>query len=119
MNEIGQKELIKLGIRSGILSMFPVAYVLALSWKFPIPLMGYASGYQQAVYTPVAVVFYGVVCGGFFLVGWLGMLSGKYAFIICDGKKTKGRRFSIALSICATLACGVALNLLEFIIGPW
>jgi len=99
--------------------MFPTAFFLALVWKFPLPLAGYGHGLDSALMTPFAVLFYGVLTGGFVIVPALGVLCGAFAQSLCKDDIPKARILSVFLgSICALIS-GIFLNLLERLIGPW
>ena len=106
------------GAITALVSMFPVAFLLALFWKFPLPLSGYARGYEGAVLTPLAVVFYGLF-GGFIVVPGLGALTGALAFQMAQGDISKSRRLSITFGVLCAITGGVFINVLDKIIGPW
>ena len=57
-----------------VLSSFPIAAFLALLFRFPVPLIGYVSGVEAIVPAMVGVLVYGVLLGGFLLLGSFGAI---------------------------------------------
>ncbi|MES2521666.1 MAG: hypothetical protein V4617_03125 [Gemmatimonadota bacterium] len=112
------KRSIMTGSIAALLSMFPVASLLALVWKFPLPMGGYAQGVRAALLAPLAALFYGLF-GGFLVVPALGAASGALAFKLSEGDSGQARKLSIALGVASAVAAGVFLNVLDKIIGPW
>ncbi len=106
------------GCIAALISMFPVASLLALLWKFPLPMGGFAQGPRAALLAPVAALFYGLF-GGFLVVPALGAASGALAFKLTSGDTGRARRLSIVLGVLSAVAAGVFLNVLDKIIGPW
>jgi hypothetical protein len=97
---------------------FPVAGVLALLYRFPVPFAGYVSGLPGVGYAMVAVLFYGIV-GGFPLLAVLGGIVGALA----TRTAPPGSRFPWGRVIMACMLPDVAalslLAVLDKIIGPW
>lgn len=112
------KSTFRAGALSAFVAMFPAAFVLALVWKFPIPLAGNMSGLEAAQITPYAVAMYGVF-GGFLLVPFLGGLGGLLAFHLADGDVRKARVPSILYGVLCAFVAGIVLVLWEDIVGPW
>jgi hypothetical protein len=106
------------GAVAGLLGLFPAAFLLALFWKFPIPLCGMARGFEQALGTPIAVVFYGLL-GGFVVVPGLGALSGLVAFLVGRKDPSIFVPLSIVFGLFWAAAGCVFLTILDKIIGPW
>ena len=106
------------GAIAALVGMFPAAFFLALFWKFPIPLGGMASGFEGAVLTPLAVVFYGIF-GGFVVVPGLGAIAGTLAFRLAQGDVAKSKKLSIIFGVLCAITAGVFINMLDKIIGPW
>ena len=107
-----------LGSLLAVLGAFPVAAVVALVFRFPIPFTGYCSGPEAVLPSLVAVLFYGCV-GGFLLLAVLGAVGGLTAFLIGrpDGKKTF--RLTLAFALLVDLLATLTLAVLDKIIGPW
>ena len=103
---------------AALVGMFPVASLLALIWKFPLPLGGYAHGFSAALLAPLAAFYYGLF-GGFLIVPALGALSGALAFKLSGGDVSNAKKLSIALGVACALAAGIFINILDKIIGPW
>jgi hypothetical protein len=107
-----------IGAIAALVGQFPAAFFLALFWKFPFPLAGMASGFEAAVLTPFAVVFYGFF-GGFVVVPGLGAIAGTLAFRLAHGDVAKSKKLSIVFGVLCAIAACVFINLLDKIIGPW
>ena len=103
---------------AALVSMFPVASLLALIWKFPFPMGGYAHGFQAALMAPLAALFYGLF-GGFLVVPALGAISGALAFKLSKGDGSRAKKLSIVFGVACAFAAGVFINVLDKIIGPW
>ena len=112
------KQSVITGAIAALVGMFPAAFFLALFWKFPIPLGGMANGFEGAILTPLAVVFYGIL-GGFVVVPGLGALAGTLAFRIAHGDATKSKKLSVLFGVLCAFTAGVFINMLDKIIGPW
>ena len=116
----GQMGLCSIGIGSllAVLGAFPVAALVALVFRFPIPFTGYCSGLEAVLPSCVAVLFYGCI-GGFPLLAVLGAVGGLAAFLIGrpDGKKTF--RLTVAFALVVDLLATLILAVLDKIIGPW
>lgn len=115
----------QLGLRSAglgsllaVLGAFPVAALVALAFRFPIPFTGYGSGLGAVLPSFVAVLIYGCI-GGFPLLAVLGGVGGVVAFLIGrpDGKKTF--RLTLALAVLVDFLATLTLAVLDTIIGPW
>lgn len=109
---------IKMGAIVAIISVFPIAFFLALFWRFPIPFSGYESGILGAVHALAAVVFYGML-GGFILVGGLGAFGGWIAYKLNRTVPNTAKQLSIILGISAAIVSGLCLSLLDKFIGAW
>ncbi len=102
----------------GIGVAFPIAMLLALTFRFPIPFAGYRSGVSAVVPALIAVALYGSI-GGFFVIGALGAIVGIAACKIFP-RSAKQRHLAILfLASGTTLACLLILATLDWIIGPW
>ena len=112
------KRSIITGAIAALVGMFPVAFLLALVWRFPIPFSAYESGLGGAVRSLLAVVFYGAL-GGFVLVPGLGAAAGAFAFQLSKGNALKAQKLSITLGVLCAFVGGVFLSVLDKIIGPW
>jgi len=106
------------GAIAAFLGLFPAAFLLALFWKFPIPLFGMGSGLEASFATPMAIVFYGIF-GGFVLVPGLGAAFGVIAFLITRREAARYKPLSIFLGLLCAVASCVFLITLDKFIGPW
>ena len=107
------------GFLWSIVSTFPIAGVMALVFRFPVPFAGYVSGFDAIRPTMFAVAVYGVFFGGFVVVGLLGAIAGfVMATLDLPGLGNKKRAVQwVSLGI-ATV-CLFVLAVLDWIIGPW
>ena len=72
-----------IGIVVALLGIFPVAALVALIYRFPIPAVGYLSGLDGMMGSPLAVLLYGIV-GGFYLLAVFGAIAGAVAHAIAS-----------------------------------
>lgn len=110
-----------LGALVGILGAFPVAVVVAVVYRFPVPFAGYASGFRAVLPVLFAVLFYGLL-GGFLVVGVLGALAGLLASQIThrtDAPRKASVYLIVSLALAANLPPVLLLAVLDKIIGPW
>ena len=108
-----------IGAAWSVLSAFPIAALLALVFRFPVPLIGYVSGVEAVIPALVAVLVYGVLFGGFLILGGLGS-----CIVFVVNKNSVGnvgqRKWIIAiLAMSTTLASLLLLATLDKFIGPW
>ena len=102
-----------------IVSSFPIAILYALVFRFPVPFAGYLSGWDAVVPAMIATLAYGIVFGGFVLLGILGAVSGWW-ISRTKGPMTRRRGFALGVaSVSITAICLFVLAILDKIIGPW
>lgn len=89
------------GVLLSIASTFPLAGLIALFIRFPIPLGGYLSGPRAVMPAMIAVLFYGGLMGGFVVVGIGGGLAGILACSI-SSNATRRLRLTRFLSVAVT-----------------
>ena len=110
---------VPLGGLLAVLGAFPVAVLVALVYRFPIPFVGYCSGPEAILPSFYAVAMYGVFLGGFIPLAVLGALGGAIAYW-SDGQNGKGSlRITLALALLVDLLGTLTLAVLDKIIGPW
>ena len=107
------------GATWAITSAFPIAAFLALFFRFPIPFAGYLSGVEAVVPAMIAVLAYGVLLGGFVLLGGTGAAIGYFAENWKAANPEKGRWVVAALCSSSTLFYLIVLATLDKWIGPW
>jgi hypothetical protein len=110
-----------MAIAAGLASLFtfPLAALIALVFRFPVPFVGYESGIDGIKPALYAVYFYGVSLGGFSIVVILGAIAG---FAIHKrGHVDSGIywRRMFGFSACAAGAPLLVLSVLDYLIGPW
>lgn len=96
---------------------FPLASLLALFYRFPMPFFGYASGINAAIWAPSAVLFYGTL-GGFAVLAVLGAFAGLIGSKLPIKNLTVNKTI-IVLAILIDLVFGVLLATWDKIYGPW
>jgi hypothetical protein len=110
---------ILLGAGITVVMAFPVAGLLALVYRFPVPFAGYVSGFSAVGYAMVGVVIYGLL-GGFPLLALLGGLAGAVAARRMDSGEGKLQwKWLLLPSLIIDLAALFCLAILDKIIGPW
>jgi hypothetical protein len=97
---------------------FPMAALVALVYRFPIPFAGEESGIKAAIVSPFAVVFYGLL-GGFLVLPCLGAVAGFLAHRIAEPDRKSIFRWTVRFALVADLIAALFLALLDKIIGPW
>lgn len=107
-----------LGGACSILGAFPIAALVALCFRFPIPFSGYESGPLAVPRSLFAVLFYGV-WGGFVVLAVLGALGGVLARRLAGGDVGKTRRFTLGFALLVDLVAVLIFSVLDKIIGPW
>ena len=111
------------GLASGatwaIASAFPISGFLALVFRFPVPFAGYVSGVEAIVPALIAVIVYGVLLGGFLLLGGTGAAIGYFASNWKLANPKNGRWVVALLCISSTLFYLMILATLDMWIGPW
>ena len=96
---------------------FPIAALMALVYRFPIPFAGYKSGVDAVILSLKAVVFYGLI-GGFVVLGIAGAIGGLVIGLL-PGTRSNKNMLLFGCSAAFT-TCGLfLLAILDKIIGPW
>lgn len=106
------------GAICAILAAFPIAVLFGLFYRFPIPLVGYLTGTRAVLACLVAVVFYGIVTGGFVILGLLGGAGSwflSFSAIRDDSKK----RLCVAIGCIIAFLWAGTLAIFDKLIGPW
>ena len=109
---------ILLGATLTVVIAFPVAGLMGLLFRFPIPMCGIASGISAVIPAMIAVLFYGLL-GGFPLLAVLGGLTGAIVSHMPAGEgKLPWKRIMLPCLL-IDLAALFVLAILDKIIGPW
>jgi len=98
---------------------FPAAALLAVAYRFPVPVGGYQSGVDAVPLVLAAVMFYGVTFGGFVLLAVLGAAAGAIAHRIRRAGDRPVMGLTLWLSLGVAGAASLTLALLDYLIGPW
>lgn len=94
---------------------FPLAAIVALVFRFPIPFGSYLSGPRAVVPALFGAAFYGVL-GGFVVQALLGGIAGVIA---SRSGAPDRRRAVLTYAVLAALPGVLILSVLDWIIGPW
>lgn len=108
-----------LGGALAIVTTFVFAPVLALIYRFPIPLGGYLGGPRAVWPAMYAVYFYGWHFRGFVVVGVLAGLASAVTQAVST-KRGRGYLVSVvAPSLSISLLSVLLLAMLDKLIGSW
>lgn len=97
---------------------FPSAVLLVSIWRFPIPFVGYRSGFYHAGHALFAAGFY-VIIGGFVVLGVLGAFAGMVAHTLRPDDEREQKRLARIVTAVIALAAATLLAALDKLIGPW
>ena len=106
------------GAAIAVAASFPLAALVALLFRFPIPFGTYMSGTSAVIPALFAAAFYGVI-GGFMMQALLGGLAGGLAAAAAISGRRRAWRRCATGAILAALPAVVILSILDWIIGPW
>jgi hypothetical protein len=109
---------ILLGALMAVVLAFPVAGVLALVYRFPVPFAGYLSGVSAMGSAMGGLVFYGLF-GGFPLLAVLGGLAGAIVSHTATKEDKLPWEWIVFICLLIDLAALFVLAILDKIIGPW
>ena len=106
-----------LGALWSVVSAFPIAGMIALLFRFPVPLSGYMSGASAVIPAMIGVAVYGILLGGFVLVAALGALGATLATKLLP---QHSKRWTIGIvSVAITTGFLLVLSVLDWLIGSW
>ena len=115
------RDLLK-GVLFAIIASFPLAAIIGLLYRFPVPFAGYMSGVGALIMAPQAVLFYGIL-GGFVVLGVGGAVAGllvsRFVSDAAKGERGRKNRLIAAYASLFTLLCLLVLAILDKLIGPW
>lgn len=97
-----------------IVGAFPVAAFVALVYRFPFPFAGYQSGVAAMLLSPIAVAVYGILLGGFVLLGLAGAIAGAVL-----GSEESPMETILPAALLIDLAAMLLLAVWDKIYGPW
>lgn len=97
---------------------FPLAALVALVFRFPIPFGSYMSGIGAVIPALFAAAFYGMI-GGFMVQALLGGLTGGLAASAAIGDRRRAWRRCVTFATFSALPGVLVLSILDWLIGPW
>ena len=106
------------GAAMAVAVTFPLAALVALVFRFPIPFGSYMSGIAAVVPALFAVAFYGII-GGFMVQALLGGLTGGLAASAAIADRRRAWRLCATSATLAALPGVLILSILDWLIGPW
>ena len=102
-----------------VLLTFPMAGLMALVYRFPVPFAGYQSGFYAMLLAMLSVIFYGVFLGGLVLVGTLGAIAAVLTAKLLNPASKHRKRVVFIAALGVTTVCLLVLANLDKMIGPW
>ncbi len=102
-----------------VIATFPTAGLIAFAYRFPVPLVGYMSGFRAIMPAMFGVIVYGVFLGGLPVVAVLGAICGVITGRSVSGTARRKKRFVISISFIVATVGVMFLAVLDKIIGPW
>jgi len=103
----------------GIVATVPLVLLCALIFRFPVPFAGYLSGPSSILPALIAILFYGVLMGGFIVQALLGGLGGLLAEYLASQNTKDIKMFCVVLSTIGASFGVLILAILDKLIGPW
>lgn len=94
------------------------AAVVALVYRFPVPLSGYTSGFGSTWAAVVGSIFY-LVLGGAIVLGILGAAGGFLAARIGGADARLRWWLTGTLAVLVALLGAISLAVLEWFVGAW
>jgi hypothetical protein len=105
------------GAITALIVSLPIAMIFVIIYRFPIPFVGNAHGFQYVHVVPIAWIFY-MFWGGFLVLFFGGALIGNMIKRKIADEIKKKRAITISAILFAAGAVGL-LSILDKIIGPW
>ncbi|MEU7143510.1 hypothetical protein ABZ942_28985 [Nocardia sp. NPDC046473] len=94
------------------------AAIVAIVYRFPVPLGEYARGFGGAGSAALGSLFY-LLFGGVLVVGILGAAGGFVAARSAGRDTGRALRRTLAVAAIVALLGAITLSVLEFFVGPW
>ncbi|MBF6134668.1 hypothetical protein IU501_16860 [Nocardia otitidiscaviarum] len=113
---VGKEALV--GALAAVAAAPVAAAIVAVLYRFPIPLTGYADGFGGAIPAALGSLFY-LVLGGAPVLGLLGAVGGVAAARLAGPDIRRARRLTLLLAGTIALFGAIALASLELFIGAW
>ncbi|WP_306359306.1 hypothetical protein [Nocardia sp. CC227C] len=113
---VGKEALV--GALAAVAAAPVAAAVVAILYRFPIPMSGYADGLGGAIPAALGSLFY-LVLGGAPVLGLSGAVGGCVAARLAAPDIRRARRLTLSVAGMIALFGAVALAGLELFIGPW
>jgi hypothetical protein len=108
-------------LQGAVIAVFgsiPLAGVVALLFRFPIPFAGYKSGPHAMVQAMVAAGLYGLI-GGAVVPAVLGSIGGIMAYVLSRQSTTRAHLLTLIFGLLCALRGLLTLAVLDWVIGPW
>lgn len=101
-----------------VVSVFPITALFALIFRFPVPFGEIEGGPAHVLPSMFALFFYGVLFGGFIVVGTFGSLAGVAAHFLTNSNRQR-RVLQCCLSVAVAFILVFVLATLDWYIGHW
>jgi ABC-type Fe3+ transport system permease subunit len=115
---IGLARSIWLTVLIAVVSSFPLAGLIALVFRFPVPFVGIVSGPSGFMSAMFAAFVYGMI-GGVLVQVVMGCIGGIVAYLLARRNPQQSRMFILLCGIGSALPGLLLLAMLDWIIGPW
>lgn len=106
------------GAMCSVVAAFPLTVLMVSFFRFPVPFVGYVTGPSNILSALFALLFYGIVFGGFLLLAIAGGMAGAAARI-AGSTQARQRLILRILAVGASGALLLVLATLDWVIGPW
>ncbi|MFD6156934.1 hypothetical protein ACFWF7_04290 [Nocardia sp. NPDC060256] len=115
---MGELKAACLGAVAAVVLAPLAAAVVAIVYRFPVPLGEYARGFGGAGDAALGSLFY-LLFGGVLVVGILGAAGGFVAARSAGRHGGRAQRRTLGAAAIVALLSAIALSVLEFFVGPW
>jgi len=102
----------------GTVSSFPLAGLIGLLFRFPVPFAGYMSGPTAFLPAMVGAFIYAIL-GGVLVQVVMGVVGGLIAYQVTRHNSERLRSVVLICGMASALPGLLLLSMLDWIIGPW
>lgn len=103
---------------TAMVSSVPLAGIIGLLFRFPVPFAGYVSGPAAFFAAMFAAFFYSVV-GGVIVQAIAGFAGGLIAYKVTRRHPERMRIVILLCGMASALPGLLLLSMLDWIVGPW
>ncbi|MFN9720012.1 MAG: hypothetical protein ACK58L_15040 [Planctomycetota bacterium] len=103
---------------TAIVSTVPLAGVIGLCFRFPVPFVGYLSG-PAALFAAMIAAFFYAALGGVIVQAIAGVFGGTIAYQLARRNPDQVRLVILICGIASALPGLLLLSILDWIVGSW